>query len=65
MTDIQLFEKLIALPSELKKEVSDFVDFLNMKSKKSDASFSSERIPGKAKGMINIKDDFDDPISYY
>lgn len=41
MTDIQLFEKLIALPSELKKEVSDFVDFLNMKSKKSKAVFSS------------------------
>jgi hypothetical protein len=35
MTDIQLFTKLSELPPDLKVEVSDFIDFLKQKSKKS------------------------------
>jgi len=34
MTDIQLFTKLSELPSNLKAEVSDFIDYLMFKSKK-------------------------------
>lgn len=61
MTDIQLYTKLSGLPLSLKAEVSDFVDFLKNKSiKKFDKS--KGRIAGKAKGLISIKDNFDEPI---
>ncbi|MDQ3021565.1 MAG: DUF2281 domain-containing protein [Bacteroidota bacterium] len=33
MTDIQLIKQINSLPEELKKEVNDFVEFLNRKSK--------------------------------
>lgn len=61
MTDIQLYTKLSGLPSNLKSEVADFIDFLNFKSKKGDSK-NATRISGKAKGLIAIKDNFDDPI---
>ena len=61
MTDIQLLNKLSGLPLNLKEEVSDFIDFLKHKSlNKNEAS--KNRVSGKAKGMIFIKDNFDDPI---
>ena len=64
MTDIQLYTKLSGLPLILKSEVSDFIDFLKYKSmKKSDNS--KKRIPGKAKGLISMKDNFDDPIDSF
>ena len=34
MTDLQLYNKLSELPSHLKSEVVDFIDFLMYKSKK-------------------------------
>jgi|GEM_PF-854025 len=34
MTDLQLYSEISSLPSDLKQEVSDFVDFLKHKSKK-------------------------------
>lgn len=34
MTDIQLYTKLSGLPSDLKSEVANFIDFLQNKSKK-------------------------------
>lgn len=61
MTDIQLYTKLAELPSNLKAEVSDFIDYLKFKSKKKEKK-SSKRIAGKAKGLIEMKDNFDDPI---
>jgi hypothetical protein len=61
MTDIQLYTKLSGLPSNLKSEVSDFIDYLKYKSKRKDKT-SSKRISGKAKGLIKMKDNFDDPI---
>ncbi|MCK5369321.1 MAG: DUF2281 domain-containing protein, partial [Cyclobacteriaceae bacterium] len=60
MTDIQLYTKLSGLPLNLKSEVSDFIDFLKNKSMKSDNS--KKRKAGKAKGLINMMDNFDDPI---
>ncbi len=64
MTDIQLYTKLSGLPLILKSEVSDFIDFLKYKSmKKSDNN--KKRIPGKAKGLISMKDNFDDPIDSF
>ena len=61
MTDIQLYTKLSELPSNLKTEVADFIDFLKYKSKKLDKS-NTKRLSGKAKGLIKMKDNFDDPI---
>lgn len=61
MTDIQLYTKLSELPSNLKSEVADFIYFLQYKSKKSDKP-KAKRVSGKAKGLIKMKDNFDDPI---
>jgi len=61
MTDIQLYTKLSGLSSNLKSEVSDFIDFLKFKSKKHDNK-NTKRPSGKAKGLIKMKDNFDEPI---
>jgi len=61
MTDIQLYTKLSGLPSNLKSEVADFIDFLKYKSKKQD-NRNTKRLSGKAKGLIKMKDNFDEPI---
>lgn len=61
MTDIQLYTKLSGLPSNLKSEVADFIDFLKYKSKINDNK-NTKRLSGKAKGLIIMKDNFDDPI---
>lgn len=61
MTDIQLYTKLSGLPANLKEEVEDFIDFL-LNKKKENVIQSKKRVPGKAKGLIKMKDNFDDPI---
>lgn len=63
MTDIQLYTKLSSLPMHLKEEVSDFIDFLKFKtSKKTEKHKRKKRVPDKARGLIEIRDNFDDPI---
>ncbi|MFO7656421.1 MAG: DUF2281 domain-containing protein [Bacteroidales bacterium] len=62
MTDIQLYTKLSGLPSNLKSEVADFIDFLRFKSIKQDKN-KTKRLSGKAKGLIKMKDNFDEPIA--
>ena len=64
MTDIQLYTKLSGLPLNLKSEVSDFIDFLKYKSKKK-SDKNKNRIRGIAKGLINMKDNFDAPIDSF
>ncbi len=61
MTDIQLYTKLSGLPSNLKMEVADFIDFLKFKSQNIENQ-NTKRLAGKAKGLVNMKDNFDDPI---
>mgnify|MGYP000438527072 CR=1 FL=1 len=61
MTDIQLFTKLSKLPSHLKIEVSEFIEFLDHKSKHQKEKHV-KRSPGKAKGMIKMKENFDEPM---
>lgn len=60
MTDIQLYIQINALPKELKKEVNDFVEFLNLKTK------SKKRIKqrkfGYSKGFFKMKSDFNKPL---
>jgi hypothetical protein len=61
MTDIQLYTKLSGLPSNLKIEVVNFIEFLKFKSKNSEQQ-NTKRLAGKAKGLIKMKENFDDPI---
>jgi len=61
MSDVQLFTKLSNLPSSLKNEVADFIDFLTQKSK-STKKAGKTRVAGKAKGLIIMKSNFDDPL---
>jgi len=48
------------LPGSLKKEVEDFIDFLKLKAKKAEPI--KTRKAGLAKGLIKMKDNFDEPI---
>jgi hypothetical protein len=61
MTDVQLYTKLSGLSSNLKNEVSDYIDFIKLKSVRKSFKIR-KRIAGQAKGLISMKDNFDDPI---
>lgn len=61
MTDVQLYTKISSLPLNLKIEVDDFIDFIKHKSHK-EAMRVKKRIAGQAKGLISMKDNFEDPI---
>lgn len=65
MTNLSLNTRLEMLPPELKKEVEDFIDFLlekeNQKQKMNQPA-KKERTPGLAKGLIEMKPDFDEPL---
>ena len=60
MTDIQLYNKISSLPSDLKKEVSDFVEFLKHKSET--RKKIKERQFGYAKDFFKMAPDFDEPL---
>ena len=59
MTDIQLYNELSSLPEDLKQEVADFIAFLKTKVI---VKNTKTRPLGLAKGLITIKENFDDPI---
>jgi len=58
MNEITLFNKISSLPDKQKKEVHDFVDYLESKTSKE----SIARKPGLAKGLIRMREDFDEPL---
>jgi hypothetical protein len=60
MEQIQLYTKLNYLPTDLKSEVNDFIDFLINKRKIE----IKKKIPifGCAKGQIYLSHDFDEPL---
>lgn len=60
MNDIKLYTKLTSLPEELKKEANDFIDFLKFKSDPDDKK--PKKIAGLAKGLIQMKEGFDEPL---
>jgi len=60
MTNIDLYTEISMLPASLKKEVSDFVQFL--KSKQKAQPNIKEREFGCAKGMFEMHPDFDEPL---
>lgn len=60
MTDLQLYSQISALPADLKKEVSDFVEFLKQKAKPK--AKPKERKFGYAKDFFKMGPDFDEPL---
>ncbi|WP_373518108.1 DUF2281 domain-containing protein [Pricia sp.] len=61
MSDIDIYIQISTLPDDLKKEVGNFVAFL--KSKKSTKVTTKKQVKGGlAKGLIEMTDDFDDPL---
>lgn len=60
MNDIELYTKLVELPDDLKKEANDFVEFL--KTKVSAKDTKKKRKAGLAKGLIEMSEDFDEPL---
>ncbi|MBW8331386.1 MAG: DUF2281 domain-containing protein [Prolixibacteraceae bacterium] len=60
MEPIELFIKINHLPTDLKSEVNDFIDFLLSKRKKE----IKKKHPkfGCAEGQIYISPDFDEPL---
>ena len=63
MDSATFIQKFNSLPDELKKEVSDFVEFL-LKKKKIPEKKSEKKAPvfGSAKGMFKMAPDFDEPL---
>ena len=61
MTDIQLIKQINSLPKELKKEVNDFVEFLNNKAKSQKKI--RQRKFGYAKGFFKMSPDFNKPLA--
>ena len=61
--DIDIYNKIFALPKELKKEVLDFADFL--KSKTANTHSIKEREFGCAKNAFIIGKDFDEPLDEF
>lgn len=60
MNDTQLLSQISSLPDSLKKEVSDFVEFLKQKS--TTKNKLKERKFGYAKGFFKMSSDFGEPL---
>lgn len=56
--------QLSSLPEDVRQQVLDFIAFLMQRRKKEPAPKPDERkpIPGLAKGMVRVPDDFDAPL---
>jgi len=61
MTDIDIYIKLATLPDDMKKAVGDFVEFLKSKTNAKE-NIKTQRKAGLAKGLIEMKEGFDDPL---
>jgi hypothetical protein len=60
MTDLKLYTELSTLPTDLKKEVQDFIEFLKARVKKQNPI--KQRKFGAAKGFFTMHNDFDEPL---
>lgn len=60
MSDTQLYTQITALPNNLKKEVEDFIAFLQSKAEPEKKNI--RRTYGYAKGFFTMSDDFDEPL---
>lgn len=55
-----LYQKIIALPDNLKEELNDFLDFLYSKIEKKNVNKRPKF--GSAKGTFTLSEDFDEPL---
>lgn len=60
MTENQLYQEILSLPTDLKKEVADFVAFLKQKTKSNKQI--KERQFGYARDFFKTAHDFDEPL---
>jgi len=60
MDNVSLYNKINSLPDNLKKDVQDFVEFLQNKTIKD--SEKKPRVFGSLKGKIQMTEDFDAPV---
>ncbi len=60
MTDLRLNTELSTLPTNLKKEVQDFIEYLKTKEKKQHPL--RQRNFGAEKGFFTMHDSFDEPL---
>ncbi len=61
MENDYIAEKVAKLPTNLKLQVNDFVDFLLAKSR-TDTNKFNKPVFGSGKGMIEMSPDFDEPL---
>jgi len=67
MASLSLYTKLETLPSALKEEAKNFIEYLVEKTKKNKTESQpnqkiNKRVFGCLKGKIQLSDDFDAPI---
>ena len=64
MSIIELTKKFDRLPEIAKREVEDFIDFLEKKYSKGQKRSPTTKVSnfGSAAGLIEMADDFDDPL---
>ena len=61
MIEIRLRKKFFKLPSNIKLKIIDFIYFLKH-GRRNQKNNYAKPLPGKAKGLISMKDNFDDSI---
>lgn len=62
MSSADLFMKIESLPSDLRKELIDFLEYLLQRKKQPKEPQKRGGVPGLAKGRIVVADDFDGPL---
>lgn len=63
MNNLLLYTKLNSLPESMKMEVADFIEFLENKAKKQHKLVQKSKPHfGSAKGMFDMREDFDEPL---
>jgi hypothetical protein len=65
MAALTLYTKLETLPPELKKEASDFIDFLIQKKSKREKEKTRKPVFGSLRGKIQLSEDFAAPLDVF
>ena len=65
MTSLTLYTKLETLPSDLKKEATDFIESLVLKNSKLEKVKTAKPKFGSLKGKITLSEDFDAPLAIF
>ena len=62
MSDLNLYIKLSMLPESLKKEISNYMDYLMLQKMKNKNSQNKSPKAGFLKGTFKMSPDFDEPL---